>query len=195
MVREMDLRELKKEVDGLQDLRNSLGKLHLEVLKPLSELRLPFLQELHPEKRKTLHQKLYALTQTIAKIKQGQLLHEKLQQQARSLVDLKLASFSKDKNKSKHLIKQMLHDDVFSLQGTMVEIQKMEQNIQLLSQQYDSVSQVLYQGLPLEDMLSADDLLKKSNVRGLQETVQMQKKLAQHLGRHFLQLSKNFMKR
>ena len=137
----MCLREIKKEVESLHNVEHSLERLEENWLKASS----PFLKDLDNDEKKELQQKLTALDQQFAEVKQGQQINEKLRHYARYLIELKLTTFNGDENKSILITDQLLYDDFLNFKQTINEFHSFKGQLKEFSNSYQKINQWLEQ--------------------------------------------------
>ena len=188
----MDLRELKKEVHGLEDTTANLKKLQENWIKPIrsnTNFHLPFLQNLDSQTKKELNRKLIVFQEYATNLKHA-CLHEKLRSYAHYLIELKLTELRKDQTKSTLITNRFLHDDFFNFKQTINDIKFFDDNLQKLSTHYEEINKLLHQKLLLEDALLLMDLPHKLYMQNLIKIAKKQKKIVGELGRHFVTLAR-----
>lgn len=189
----MDLQEVKKEVRELQNVEQAVAQFQEHWIKPIrtnGNYRYSFLEKLDAKEEKVLKQKL-AQAQTLCKdIKSSQVIHEKLSQYSRYLVELKLSSFRGDAQKSKILTNQLLNDEYLSLSNTITEIKNNEQKVQTLEKQYHEINTLLDKHLSLEEALFFMELPHHHYLQNLLKITEKQKVIIRNLGHQFISITK-----
>jgi len=188
----MDLRELKKEVQELINLEETTKKFRESWLKPLktnTNIHLPFLQKLSPQIKEQLNRQLLDLKGTLDYVQNSQIVNQKLAHHAHHLIELKLTTFNGDQEKSKAITHTLLHDKLYNLKETIMQIQSLEEQLQQLQKGYETVNSFLEKNLPLEESLSFSEMPHKYHLSELLSTMQKQKRLVKDIGQHFVFLT------
>lgn len=189
---------MKKEVRGLSSLEDSLDKFQKNWIKPVQDntnRHLPFLQNLSPETKQELNQKLAKFKEQFYQIKNAQRLQEKLGFALRQVIELKLATLNGDQTKAKMISKKLLIDDFVNLKEIIAQVCILEENIQKIQTSYDEINQMLQKKLSLEESIIFMEQPHKSALYNLLKTAQQQKKIVHKLGRNFLDLVKDTKKK
>ncbi|MBI2146768.1 hypothetical protein HYU22_05515 [Candidatus Woesearchaeota archaeon] len=187
----MELRELKKEVQGLPDVRQNLQDFHTHWIKPLRGKPSSIsLQSTSPQSRKELTKRLLKAQETITSLHEGELITQKLQQYARHLIELKLTTFNGDTQKSKVITHLLLHDKFLSLTQTIAQIKAYNESLAELQQQYQEINEMVHQNVSLEEALYFMELPHARYLQNLIKLGEKQKALVRDLGRHFVSLAK-----
>tara|TARA_Y100000310_G_C20601782_1_gene773421 strand:+ start:710 stop:1276 length:567 start_codon:yes stop_codon:yes gene_type:complete len=182
----MSLREVKKEVECLPNIKHSLEKLEENWIKA----SLPFLEDLNEIEKEELQQKIAALDKNFEKIKTGQEINEKLRHYAKYLIELKLTTFNGDENKSIIITNRLLNDDYLKLQQTIEDINLFKTNLEKFSNNYKNINIWLEQRLTLEHSLMFNELNHKLHFQTLMKTLEKQKTLIKKLGTQFVDLTR-----
>ncbi len=188
----MVLRELKREVERLQDVGRHVEQFQEHWVKPLNKTNghLPFLQNLSPATKKELQEKLIRFHHQLNGLRGNQAITDKLQQYTRYLIEMKLTTLNGDRNKSSMITKRMLSDDVLNIRQTIEEVQQFEDSMKGLAEQYEEINELLQKSLSLEEMLFYLELPHRKYLVGLQKTAEKQKKIVRDIGHHFVKLAK-----
>jgi len=190
---DMNLRELKKEVHALQNISETVKDFQNNWIKPLranTNKDMPFLQNISPEDKKELNQKISKVQKNINELKYSQIINDKLGSYARYLIELKLTTLNGDMNKSIIITNSLLNDDFLNLRGTISDIKSFDENVKELSDQYKEINLLLQKKLSLDEILFFMDLPHKKYLYHLLEVSKKQKHLVRHIGRHFISLAK-----
>lgn len=190
----MELRELKKEVQNLPSIQENLQLFQENWIRPLrsnTNSHLPFLSNLDPATRKEINQRLGKLNKTLDDIKSNQLIHEKLQQYARQIVELKLTTLNGNTQKFKSITNSLLHDEFLSMKNTLADINAYEENISRLSEEYNHINDLLQHKLSLEETLFFLDLPHRLYLHNLLKISKDHQMIARDLGRHFVSIAKS----
>ncbi len=184
----MELRQLKKEVHALPHIGKQVEQFLDSWIRPLrsnTNSHLPFLQDLDPATKKELNQKLTLVQQHLAGLKSSQVIHEKMQQYARYLIELKLSSFNGDTRKSKFLRSSLTKDQFLNNTELRGEIVRYEEHLERLQVHYDGINELLQKRLSLEEMLFYMELPHRIYLQNLLKLAKQQKAVARNLERHF----------
>lgn len=193
----MELRELKKEINNLTRIDKILSKFKnswLKQIKSDTNRQFPFLQELDESIKKEINNCLFSCQKMFSQLKYAQFTQEKLSSLAQYLIELKLTSLNKDKNKSRVLLNKFINDDFLKLKVLIDEVNQLEFNLKGLKQIYNKVNQLLIQNIPLEHSVALMDSPHKNHLDSLLLISKKQKKLLKILGKEFISLAKE-MKR
>ena len=182
----MSLREVKKEVECLPNIKHSLEKLEENWLKASS----PFLQDLDEAEKAELQQKLTSLNKNFEKVKQGQEINEKLRHYAKYLIELKLTTFNGDQSKSVIITDRLLNDDYLNLQQTINDFNQLKSNLNSFSDSYHKINKWLEHRLTLENSLLFNEMEHKLHFQTLMKTLEKQKKIMKNLGSQFVDLTR-----
>ena len=150
----MDLRDVKKEVEALPDINNTLKQFQDSWIKPIrsnTNQHLSFINKLSHEDKVEMNNKLLGLNESILNIKSSQVINEKLKQYARYLIELKLTTFNDNKEKSKVITNQFINDEFLNIKGTIREVKNFDTHVNNLHQQYHEINQLLQKKLSLEE--------------------------------------------
>ena len=188
----MDLKGLKREVEALPNIKEKVEKVKLDFLMPLQSPS--FLEGLNSGKRIEVKEKLAIFRKQLEEVSLGQGIHERLREQARYLVDLKLTTFNGDKEKAKMLTNQLLHDDLFNFQQALDDIKQWEKQLANLFQQYYGVTELLQNNLSLEYSIQLLESPHQQTIKDLLTISKKQRELVQGLGREFVEMAKSSKK-
>ncbi len=190
----MDLRSLRQEVQQLPNLKESITEFQQHWIKPLrnnTNRHLPFLQELPPQTKKELNQKLALFSGTLEAAQLGSTIQDKLHSYARELVELKLAFLRNDSTKAAMITNLLLKDEFLRISQTLADVQEFAQIISLLEKQYQEINQFLERHLSLEETLFFSEQPHKIFITALSKVARDHKRLARDLGKHFVEMAKN----
>lgn len=193
----MPLKELKKEVDSLADLNQSLVKFKktwLRQIKPGTNRSFPFLQELDSHLKKEINQLLASRQPFFNRLKYAQFINEKLSSLAQYLIELKLTSLNGDTQKPKMLLNKFLRDDFLNLKNMVDEVREFELALNRFQQTYHQINQVLARNLPLEHSLAFLAASHNEHLNTLRLTARQQKVLLRRLGAEFISLTRTMKK-
>ncbi len=182
----MHLREVKKEVEGLPNIKHSLEKLEDNWLKASSQ----FLQDLNREEKEELQSLLNGLEGHSERVKAGQEINEKLRHYAKYLIELKLTTFNGDQSKSVVITDRLLNDDYLKLQQTINEFQSFKGQLEEFSNSYQRINKWLEQKLTLENSLLFNEQSHKLHFQTLMKTLERQKSVIKKLGTEFIKLTR-----
>jgi hypothetical protein len=188
----MELKELKKEVLALPELRKHLKSFQeswIKQIKDNSNQHMPFLNRLDSKTKAELNQKLAAAQPHLQQAHSAHDLHERLHSHATQLVELKLTTFNGDSRKAAALTNLMLHDDYHSLNKTVSQAKSLNESLSQLHKQYEEVNQLLSQKLSLEEMVYYMGLPHKRYLQSLLKIGQQQQRITRDLGRHFVTIA------
>lgn len=186
----MDLRELKKEVQSLPNLQEQLHQFQLSWAKPLRARTSLLRAHLDKTTQQELRKRLSKTTALFPALREGRLIQEKLQQQSRSLVELKLNTIQGNPARCRQLIQLLIKDPFLNLKQTLLEIEQLEHNVSLLMREYSQINTFLEGQLPLEGTLLYADLPHRQHVQNLQLAVQQQKKVSRKIAEQFVVLTR-----
>ena len=182
----MDLRAVKREVESLANVEESLEKLEECWLKPSS----PFLQNLSEKDKEELDRKLTAVGRSIKAIKEGQRINEKLRHYACYLIELKLTTLNGDKDKSVLITNRLLNDEFLNFQRTIAEINAFNVQVNGLNDSYQQANEWLQNKLTLEESLEFMDRPHKLHLQTVLRTAEKQKVAIKQLGEQFIELTR-----
>jgi hypothetical protein len=183
----MNLKEVKREVDTLEDVSANIKNIQKHFIKPLN---LKFLQSMSFDQRKELKQKIGLLNKDLKDIGIAQSINDRLRLQSRYLVEMKLTEFNGDKSRNKILQKQLLKDDVYNLSSTIVDVKEFGKQTSNIHSQYEQINSLLDKHLSLEDNLEYLELPHKIHFQNLIKTQQKQTKLVHKVGKEFIMMAK-----
>ncbi len=182
----MDLRAVKKEIESLADIEDSLEKLEGCWLKPSSS----FLQNLTEKEKEELNRKLTGLGHRFKEVKEGQRINEKLRHYSRYLIELKLTTLNGDKEKSVLITNRLLNDEFLNFQSTIAEINSFKEKVDGLHNSYQQVNEWLQNKLTLEESLEFMDKPHKMHLQAVLKTAEKQKIIIKQLGEQFIELTR-----
>jgi hypothetical protein len=185
----MSIKGIKREVESLPSVLDSIKNFHDNLIRPLKNPAQPYQGNLSFAHRQQLNNKLGILKQDLDNLEVAQGINSKLRHQASHLVELKLTAFNGDKQKAKLLKKNLLHDQYLNMQQTIKDIQSFEKQVENLSNTYEEINMILG-NLPLEYSISYLDLPHKSHLLSLKKTAHKQKELVHSLGKEFIMMAK-----
>lgn len=194
----MELKELKKEINGLADINKILFKFKDAWLKPIKEntnKQFLFLQKLDQETKKEINALLSSHQKIFDQLKYAQFINEKLSSLAHYLIELKLSFLNRDEKKSKVLINKFINDDFLKLKNLVDEASQFGFNLKNLRQVYGKVNKILLQSIPLKHSLIFMDSSHKSHLNSLFLASRKQKKLLGILGKEFISLVREMKKK
>lgn len=189
----MDLRALQKEIHALPKFEEEVDHFQQNWLKPIrptTNNRFSSLQELPPETRKELNQKMASLQDMLQQVRYAKHLQEKLYSYVHMLIELKLTTFNGNHKKAKLITHHFLNDDVFRLKKTIQEVLETEQLFSTVNRQYSEITEFIQQHLSLEDSLHFQELPHKRHLQVMHKTAKRQKQIIHDIGKSFLQLAK-----
>jgi len=187
----MDLRQLKKEVEGLPRVDTAISDFQqnwVKLLRVNSNSHLPFVQVFSSDVRKQINSYLGPFQNLMLEIRQGQNINEKLFHYARSLVELKLTTLNGDARKAKLITTRLLKDEVFNMAQTIEEVREFEHNVTKLSKVYAVVNEIMEEHLSLEEKIHFTQLPHRKYVETLVKTAAVQKQLMGEVGKQFVSL-------
>ncbi|MBU1974377.1 MAG: hypothetical protein KKH52_03215 [Nanoarchaeota archaeon] len=189
----MNLRALKKEVEDLPNIEDSVDNLRKRWIKPIKKntnLHLPSLQKLNEEERNKINHKLTVFQERLKQVKDGQLINEKLRSYACYLVELKLTTLNGDQYKSKRITNHLLYDEFHNFQQTIKEVKHLGKKVRNLSNYYEHLLESLQQHLPLEENLQLSEQPHRLQINNLLNISLKQRKLTKELGQQFVSLTR-----
>ena len=198
LLKVMDLRELKREVDGLGDIDKNLRQMKSSWIKQIrkgSNQEFNFLNQLDDNSKKNLNDKLIVFNGLHKQLRRGQIVNEKLKTLAHYLVELKVASLSGDKRKPKILVRRFLSDEFTGLHSLVNEVKEFELNLNNLTDVYDEINLHLAGVLPLEHSVALLDSPHKNYLNKLKVISTKQKRFVKLVGKHFIFMAKSMKDR
>ena len=186
----MELRDLKKEVRDLPKVKDDLKQFKHNWFKPLKEKNISSMQSLPENIKKDVDQRLVIVQKLMGDIAQSQVIHDKLQQYSRNIVELKLTQLQNDPSKAKMITSRLLNDDFLRMEDTIQQVNALDTDLKELTQQYNIVNDLLHRELSLEETVFLMDLPHKKYLMNLVAIADNKKKIVRHLGRHFVKLAK-----
>ncbi len=193
----MEIKELKKEIDGLSNINKALlgfKKSWLKKIKANSNQEFPFLQELDERVKGEINNYLVSYQKIFGELKYAQFINEKLSSLAHYLIELKLTSLNGDKVKPKILVKKFVNDDFLNLRQLVDEVNQFGFNLDSLKEVYDQVNGKVLENVSLEPSVVLMDAPHKEYLSSLFLICRKQKRLLKSLGKEFISLTKE-MKR
>ncbi|MBI2572733.1 hypothetical protein HYV86_02645 [Candidatus Woesearchaeota archaeon] len=194
----MDLREIRQQVATLPQISKVVDNFSQNWVRPIrsnTNPNMPFLQNLPQETKRELNSHLTLAHQKVAQLRNSTQIHEKLHHYSRSMVDLTLSHMREDKTKTKIITNQMLNDDLFGLPKAIEEVKNFEQNVQVLSDLYHNVNELLHDHLSLEQAVAFMEMPHYRYLQTLQKTAQQQRFIVRDIGHHFVSVTKKDNKR
>lgn len=194
----MEIKELKKEIDGLTRVDKSLNGFKESWLKKIqsnTNKEQLFLQELDEGDKKEINGYLEAYQKIFNQLSYAKFTQEKLSSLAQCLIELKLTSLNGDRNKPKMLVNKFIKDDFLGLKQLVDELNQFDFNLKNLNLIYEKTNQLLLQKMPLEYSVALLDGAHKNHLNSLFLTSQKQKKLLKGLGKEFISLAKDMKKK
>ena len=182
----MSLREVKKEVESLANVDDSLRKFQENWIGVDS----PLLNDLAKNDKTELQRKLKDFEKHFKTLSDGQQINEKLRHYAKYLIELKLTTFNGDKQKSMVITNRILNDDFLSLQNTLNEVSNFQDKVDHFSASYDHINMWLAERLTLENSLLFNEQSHKLQFKILMKTLEKQKKVIRKLGQEFVSLTR-----
>ncbi len=179
----MGLRELKREAQQLPSIKEQVEKLQQESIKTLHSLA----GEVR-EKETALQVK--GLGKQLQNLAFFQSINDKLNFQARQLVELKLSEFTQDKAKARVIVHRLLKDDFFNLPQTILDIKLFEQEIKLVQENFRNLQSFLNENLSLEHSLVFEHISLPKKLQELSNLASQQKSLAKSIGKEFVIMAK-----
>ena len=137
---------------------------------------MPFLQDMSPEEKKEIDEKMKEVQTTMKKLQDSDLITQRLTSHARHLIELKLTQFQGNEQKSKMITKSFISDDVMNIKRTITEIKSFNDDMDELSEHYEDVNELLQKSLSLEEMLFYMELPHYKYLSSLMKTAGKQKK-------------------
>ncbi len=189
----MELRELKREIECLPDIRKSVRGLHdswFAHVKGSAISQYKVFDSLPEDAKKQVGVRVALLQQSLKGMAAGYVISEKLRSHARCLVDLKLTQFNGDRTKAKVLMNTLLKDEYFSVPKVIGEIKQFENHVQQFSETYHEVNELMQRRLSLEEAIFLMDLPHKLYLATLLKTAQKQRMLVRDLSRQLVGISK-----
>ncbi|MFH1682457.1 MAG: hypothetical protein ABIA37_01550 [Candidatus Woesearchaeota archaeon] len=194
----MELKELKKEIDGMERVDLLLLKFKkswLKQIKPNTNKQFPFLNKLDAKTRKQLNVNLETHQKVFNQLRYARFTQEKISSLAHYLIELKLASFNGDTKKPQVLINKFINDDFLKLTNVINEVDQFEFNLTNFKQIYDGVNNLVSEQLTLEESLLFMGAAHQEHLAALFQISQKQKKLLKSLGTEFIALVKEMKKK
>ena len=188
----MELKELKRDVENLPDIKEILNGLKKNWIRSLNDKKHQFsmFEKITPDKTKQINCHLKEISRRIEQILEVSSIKARLNTYARYLVELKLTSLNGDTNKSKIIANSIVYDDFLNIKNTINDHLAIENHISSLINSYHKALELFNQELSLEDYLQLMDLEHKKYINSLQKLQSKQKKLLHSLGSKLLDSSK-----
>lgn len=189
----MELRELKREVEMLPDIRKSVQGLHdswFKHVKGSAISQYKVFDSLPDDAKKQVGMRVAMLQESLKGMEAGYVIHDKLRSHARCLIDLKLTQFNGDRPKAKVLMNTLLKDEYFNVPKVIGEIKQFENHVLQFSETYHEVNELMQRRLSLEEALFLMDLPHKLYLATLLKTTQKQRVLVRDLSRQLVGISK-----
>lgn len=194
----MELKELKKEINNLDNADKTLSKFKnswIKQIKGNTNKHFPFLQELDSGLKKEINDSMLSYQKVLEQLKYASFTKEKLSSLAHYLIELKLTFLNKDKKKSKVILDKFIRDDFLRLKVMIDEVNQFEFNLKNLKQVYNQINKTLLPKLPLEHSLAFMDSPHKNHLNSLFLVCGKQKKLLKVLGKEFISLARETKKK
>ena len=182
----MELRELKKEIENLSSVSVLSQGFQEQWLKPLrlQKQPKPVISRIPQPLQKKMVQDLSHLQQQLVEIKHSQIITEKMQHYAHALIELKLASLSKDTNKAQLYRRKLKGDPFLNMKTLHQEIAQYQEKIKQVEAEYSRINEIVEKHLSLEDSLGLSALPHKSTLKMLTGLGEKYQQLAAQLQQH-----------
>ena len=189
----MELKEVKKEVEDLPELKTLLQEFQKNWIKSLKSgnNRFSVQNKISLKRSSQIEYYLKEMQKSLKQISELQSIKGRLKTYAHYLIELKLASINGDSSKSKRIINNLVYDPFLSIKGTISDLSEMGLQIQSLADSYHQVLGLLNKELLLEDYLHLINLDHKTCLTRLQKLQLKQKELTKKLGYHLLESARN----
>jgi hypothetical protein len=188
----MDLREIRKEVETLEDLQQHLCNFKSQWIAPVranSNKQLPFLQNLPTNVKVELNEMLAQFQLTIDAIENHTMMQHKLRHYSKYLVQLALADLRSDTKKTEFVTNHVLNDEFLSLQNAIDEVKQLHSLVEELKVQYDTINLVLEPHLALEHSITFGELPHKKHLMHIEQAAVKYKTLLKHMGTNFIMMA------
>lgn len=190
----MTLRELKKEIEILPSVGQTVAEFKKYWLKPVrttTNQHLPFLQNLTSEQKEKLNQLITKSKGLLASLEEAQVLQNKLRSYINYLIELKLTTLNKNKSKARFITNHLLNDEFLNLKNTIADTKTFGEQVKTLEALHLEVSEYLGKQITLEQALIFMELPHWRYLHNLLQIAKDQKRIVRDLGRHFIFLAKN----
>ena len=188
----MGLRELKKEVHNLPDIKVKVNSFKNNWIKTTTyNQHLPSLHGLKPEVKKEFLNKAKQLNFCLNQVKSYQLVQEKIRTISRYLVELKLNSLQENSQKSNMITKHLLNDEFLNFKTVLADAQSFKQNVKAASEIYEEFNQLMHKELPLEEAIAFLEMPHRIYMNSLLKLSDDHSRIVRDLGRHFVSLAKS----
>lgn len=190
----MSLRELKREIEILPSIGETISEFKKHWLKPIkanTNAHVPFLQELTLKQKEKLNQLILKAKGTISTLEEAQVLQNKLRSYINYLIELKLTTLSNNKSKAAFITNHLLNDEFLNLKNTIADIKAFEDTVKTLAAHHREVGDYLEKQITLEHTLIFMELPHWRYLHNLLQIAKDQKRIVRDLGRHFISLAKN----
>jgi len=188
----MNLRELKKEVEDLPSIQQSIARFQkdwIKTIKKNSNEHLPFLQDLPDNARKEVNEKLISMQRSIKEMEDYQIT-QKLRHYARYLIELKLTTLNGDKNKAQLVTDRLLNDEFLNIKSTINDVKEFGLAIRAVAKDYHRVLEILQDHISLDESVEFMGMSHKTSLNNLVKMSQKQKDLVRELGNNFITLAR-----
>ncbi len=189
----MELREIKREVERLPDIRKNVAGLRdswFRHVKGSAVSEYKVFANLPADVKKQVGVRVALIENCLQGMDASSVIHDKLRAHARCLVDLKLMQFKGDKVATRRLTGSLLKDEFLSVPQVLKDIQSFEKHVQKFGEVYHEVNELMQKQLSLEETLFLMDLPHRLYFYNLIKTSQKQKAIVRDLGRHFVEITK-----
>jgi hypothetical protein len=189
----MDLRQIKKEVEGLPDINATLKQFQNQWIKPIrknTNQHISFVNQFNHEDKQEINNKLLELNESVSQIKNSQVIHDKLKHYARYLIELKLTTFNDNHEKSKVITNRLINDEFLNINGTIREVKSFHNHVNSLHSQYHEVNELLHKKLSLEEAVMFMELPHYRYLKTLLKLADDHKVITRNIGRHLVSLTK-----
>jgi hypothetical protein len=189
----MSIKEVQQEVRKLPNLKKEVEQLKSSWIKPIrsnTNKDLPGLQRLPNDIKQEINQKLLEAHSYLLDLKEGQIIHEKLDHYARSLIQLKLNLLRGYYTDSEMITKRLLDDECLAIHDTIRHVKNFDTTVTELVSIYKNVSDSVANSLSLEESVQYNEMQHKKHIKNFQKIASKQKDLLKRIGRDFVVLAR-----
>ena len=195
----MELRELRHEIEKMENLSTHLTNLQSQWIKPIranSNKHLPFLQDLPTNVKVQCNQMLGQFQLTMDAVESYGMVAHKLRHYSKYLVQLALADLRQDRKKVSFVTNHVLNDEFLSMQQAIDDMKQLHSVVGELRVQYDAIHALLQPHLKLEHSVTFGELPHKKHLQHVEAAAVKYKTLMKHVGTNFIMMAaKNRIKK
>lgn len=184
----MDLRQIKTEIENLENPKNYIKKIKNSWIKPIrsnTNKHLSFLKNLNEKDKKKINNLIYEFNEHAKIIIFGENIKKVLQIYIIFAKDLKLSIFQKNNVKIRYITNQLKNDEFLNLNDTKKNIKNFDKNIKKLTTIYTKTNKYVSNLLSLDEQVNLLSNSHKHHIKDLHKLSKNQRILFQKFKKEF----------